>query len=517
VRVRAALAAGLSAACAFGVGGLWLRETVESNATAAALTTATATARAIAATYEQGGEDRSYPYSLDTWVVAGLDGRVRDSNGDLARRVRPGELAMSAERVEELGWGDDRTLELRVLDGPHSPIRGRTAILVAAPVRPVAGGTPTQVVHVLVSREPVDAALAGVDRVLLPGIPAAVLLVGLIAWLVTRQALRPVEAIRRELAGITTSDLRRRVPVPAAKDEIRRLAVTTNATLNRLDAAVDAQRRFVADAAHELRSPLTVLRNRLEVALAHPDPDAWPQVAADAAAATRRLQALTDDLLLLARLDHGGERPGAGAVVDLGAVVAEQVEERLHRDRGGRGAPAYTTGIGPGTEVGGDESQLGRILRNLLDNAERHAAGAVHVTVLREGDAVVATVGDDGPGVPPGDRERVFERFTRLDDARARDAGGTGLGLSIAREIAVHHGGTLEATDGGPGALFVLRLPAATAAAASAGGRRVAGPGGGQQRRDGVAGDGPGVGVRGGDGSLGDAGDVRLGHAELAE
>jgi signal transduction histidine kinase len=248
------------------------------------------------------------------------------------------------------------------------------------------------------------------------------------------------------MAAITASqDLARRVPVPDTHDEIARLARTTNETLAALETSVERQRRFVADASHELRSPIASLRTQLEVAAAHPELLDLDGAVED----TVRLQHLAADLLLLARLD-AGEKPN-DARFDLAALVREQVEGR-----------SGVTVEAQAVEVAGSRGQLGRVLANLLDNAQRHAGSAVAVSVRREGDRVVVEVADDGDGVPAGDRERIFERFVRLDEARARDDGGAGLGLAIARDVAVRHGGTLTVRDAPTGgALFELRLPLA--------------------------------------------------------
>ncbi|WP_128380191.1 sensor histidine kinase [Streptomyces cavernae] len=289
---------------------------------------------------------------------------------------------------------------------------------------------------------------------MLIGLPVLLLTVAGVTWLVTRRALRPVEGIRGEMAAITASqDLARRVPEPDTHDEVARLARTTNETLAALQAAVERQRRFVADASHELRSPIASLRTQLEVGAAHRELLDLEGAVAD----TVRLQALAADLLLLARLD-AGERPG-GTRLDLAALVGEEAAQRT----GDRLEVTVDVkdGAGP-VEVAGSRGQLARILANLLDNAQRHARTGVGVTVRRDGPWVVLEVADDGEGVPAPERERIFERFVRLDDARSRDDGGAGLGLAIARDVAVRHGGTLVVRDApAGGALFELRLPPA--------------------------------------------------------
>ncbi|MFJ5263873.1 sensor histidine kinase [Streptomyces sp. NPDC088387] len=283
--------------------------------------------------------------------------------------------------------------------------------------------------------------------VMLIGFPLLLGVVAAVTWLVTRRALRPVEGIRREMAEITASaDLSRRVPEPETHDEIARLASTTNETLAALETSVERQRRFVADASHELRSPIASLRTQLEVGAAHPELLDVPGAVAD----TVRLQHLAADLLLLARLD-AGERPQDGRV-DLAALARDTAE----------GRPGVRVTADDVVEVAGSRGQLERVLGNLLDNARRHAHSAVTVAVRGSGGLAVVEVADDGDGVPEADRERIFERFVRLDDARSRDDGGAGLGLAIARDVAVRHGGTLTVgTAPAGGALFELRLPLA--------------------------------------------------------
>ncbi|WP_058046214.1 sensor histidine kinase [Streptomyces roseifaciens] len=279
-------------------------------------------------------------------------------------------------------------------------------------------------------------------------------------WFVAGRVLRPVEAIRTQFAELTAHHLERRVPVPQTRDEVARLAGTMNSTLDRLQAAVDQQRRFVGDASHELRSPLAALRAELEIALAHPGDAEWTAVAEAALGDTRRLQSITSDLLLLARLDATGTDglPGAQPV-DLAALVREEVRRRPE----GRRALEVRIEGGAPVAVHGRHTLIARLLGNLLDNADRHAARTVTVRLGHDAGRRVAVlhVEDDGPGIHPDDRQRVFERFTRLDDARTRATGGTGLGLAIAHHIATVHRGTLEITDSPRGARFTTTLPVA--------------------------------------------------------
>ncbi|MGX1548991.1 sensor histidine kinase [Streptomyces adustus] len=331
----------------------------------------------------------------------------------------------------------------------HAVVDGRSSPYRFATVKATDLGGRTVLVHAGASLAARESAVRSAAVAMLAGLPLVLLVVGGVTWLVTRRALAPVEGIRREMAAITASeDLSRRVPEPASHDEVARLARTTNETLTALEAAVDRQRRFVADASHELRSPIASLRTQLEVGSAHPQLLDVPGAVKD----TERLQHLAADLLLLARLD-AGERPGQGRV-DLGELVREELGRR----------PADRTPVSlhadEELQVAGSRGQLTRVIGNLLDNAQRHARAEVVVRVTARGDRIVLTVADDGSGVPAAERERIFERFVRLDDARARDDGGAGLGLAIARDVARRHGGTLTATESpSGGALFELSLP----------------------------------------------------------
>ncbi|MEU5030121.1 sensor histidine kinase [Streptomyces milbemycinicus] len=290
-------------------------------------------------------------------------------------------------------------------------------------------------------------------RQVAPAAAGLVLFVAALTWLLVGRALRPVAAIREEFTEITERDLHRRVPVSKARDEISRLARTMNATLDRLHQAMTRQRQFVADASHELRSPIAAVRAQLELALARPSRTDWPTAVHKALQDTERLQAVASDLLLLARLDAQEAPPRAP--VDLAALAAEE---------GRRHPGTVVAGDGdtrPAAVVHGSRVQLSRLLTNLTDNARRHARSTVSVGVAVRDDMVELAVDDDGPGIPESDRERVFERFTRLDDARARQDGGTGLGLAIAKDIAHAHGGTLTLhTSPRGGARVLLRLPA---------------------------------------------------------
>lgn len=315
--------------------------------------------------------------------------------------------------------------------------------------------------YVFVTPESAQAAVAALDRILYPAIPIAVLLVAAVAYFATRRALRPVEAIRARTAAVTATDPRERVTVPKTGDEIARLATTINATLERLDAAAQSHRRFVADAAHELRSPLASLLANLEIAETYPDRADWPETVATAAGQARRIHALADDLLLLARLDAApsAARP-AEEPVDLAQLARDVTDD--YADRCDAMMIVHCD-AGDAMPVKGNPVHLERLLRNLMDNATRYASNRVEVSVHTDTDTLdaVLTVHDDGPGIPAADRERIFERFTRLDDDRSRKTGGTGLGLAIAREIVERYDGTLRIDDVASGASFTAQLPLA--------------------------------------------------------
>ncbi|MGW3963375.1 sensor histidine kinase [Amycolatopsis sp. NPDC005003] len=313
--------------------------------------------------------------------------------------------------------------------------------------------------YAVVSAENLDPAgleaVATARQLLWGGVPAAALLVGAVAWFAVRRSLRAVGAIRTEVDGIRARDLGRRVSVPDSGDEITELAVTMNAMLARLDESVRRQSRFTADASHELRTPLASMRTQLEVQLAHPDRLDWRRSFENAVLDVSRMETLTGDLLLLSKLDAG--RPTGTARIALAELVTGHLTARPPRD-----GVEVRPELDADPVVHGHAGRLERVLRNLVDNAERHARSRVIVTLTEAGGQAVLTVRDDGPGIPAAERERVFDRFVRLDDDRAReDDGGSGLGLAIAVEIARTHGGTLRVAESAPGACLELRLPLA--------------------------------------------------------
>jgi signal transduction histidine kinase len=323
--------------------------------------------------------------------------------------------------------------------------------------RQAATGEGTYTIYVAASMEDVNELLGAMRTALVVGVPVVLVLVGLTSWLVVGRALRPVESLRSEVAEISASDAGRRVAEPEVDDEIGRLARTMNGMLDRLESASARQRRFVADASHELQSPLASARAQLEVGLAQAGETDWPGTATDVLEEHERMGRLVRDLLFLAHADEGGPAAPRGPV-DLDDIVLSEVARLRSRERVAFDISRVSAG-----RVRGNHDELTRTVRNLLENAERHAAGSVWVE-LRGGSEVELVVADDGPGIPPGDRERIFERFTRLDDARAREGGGTGLGLAIAKEVVEAHGGSIAVVESAVGARVAVRLPSADGA-----------------------------------------------------
>lgn len=339
------------------------------------------------------------------------------------------------------------------LDNGRATAPARDLDELAFGVRPVGD------VEVIVAT-PTDGIERTVDRVraaLWLAIPVAMLLSGLATWLLAGRALRPVRLITERTSQIRSSTLHERVPVPVGSDEISGLATEMNTMLDRVEREDTRRRQFVADASHELRSPIAAIRTQAEAALAAPATTGTAELAAGVLAEAERMSVLVDDLLSLAR--HDEALPPPGSVVDLDDVVLDEARRQ-------RRVPVDTRRVSAG-RVRCRPDELSRMVSHLLDNAARHATSAVAVSLTtttddRDHEVVVLAVDDDGPGVPVDDRERIFERFVRLDDARERDRGGAGLGLAVVATVARSCGGDVEVGDSElGGARFVLTLPAA--------------------------------------------------------
>ncbi|MCL6549852.1 MAG: HAMP domain-containing histidine kinase [Acidothermus cellulolyticus] len=367
--------------------------------------------------------------------IVDATGRVVAATGDIE-----GEPPLFTFRAEPNAGPVVRTVPATVLGS--GAYRVATVTTTQPPRYTVYAGLPLDGVDHTV------ASFAGVLAVALPALLAALVLG---TWVLAGRALRPVEQLRAEAAQITITDLHRRVTVPPARDELARLAATLNDFIARLDTAVRRQRQFFADAAHELRSPVAAIRAQIEAAAVQPatvaaiPPTLFPEIT--------RLGTLVDGLLLLARLDS--RPPMRVRQVDLDDVLRDEVQ--IVRTLSTRRID--TSAVAP-VRIEGDEYLLRRAIRNLLENAVRYAQRSIVVSLgYLTADECRLTVADDGPGIPEGERSRIFERFTRLDEARDRDTGGAGLGLAIVAEIVHAHRGRVWVEDNAPGARFVVTLP----------------------------------------------------------
>ncbi|WP_030016948.1 sensor histidine kinase [Streptomyces monomycini] len=460
MRGRTAAAAALAMGLVLAVGGGWLYVLLRANLLDNTTSRTEVAARKVAAQADTGALPEVLPSpaeGVDLVLVLDAAGQV------VATSLRTADPLAAELRGLRPSPGQDSAD--RVLTGsPAAAAGGTRADVVVVRASPPGGSGQERYVYAVTVLSDVDDATHAIGVALLASAPPLIALAAAIAWAVTGLALRPVTAIRTELAAVSESELDRRVPDPAGGDEIALMARTVNATLDRLEQAVTRQRQFVADASHELRNPIAAVRSRLEVALAGgAGGDGEHQKSVRAALRdTERLQRIAADLLLLARLDAHASR--GAEPVDLALLAAE---EAARRPVGG--GPRLVVEAGEPVPVRGDPAQLERLLTNLVDNALRYAASEVRVVAWREGGGhegaagrAVLEVVDDGPGVPEADRGKVFERFARLDAARDRETGGTGLGLAIARGVARAHGGDLTVRareDGRAGARFVLVLP----------------------------------------------------------
>jgi signal transduction histidine kinase len=442
LRLRVTVVAVLTVGIALVVGAVLLVGLLRGRLDTAATTAATLRARDVAALAQAG----TIPHALalpgeESAFVQVVDkaGAIVASTGNI-----DGEPAISTRRPAGV-----LPLVLTIAVAPLDEVD---------PMRVVALNATTNAGVVTVyageSLENADNTVSAITTVLVVGLPLLVLIVAAVTWWAVGRTLRPVRRISRTMAAITASDLHRRVDVPLARDEIGQLALTVNETLARLDTSVEQQRRFVADASHELRGPLAALRADLEISVTHPERTAWSEVARDTLGDVERLQHLTEDLLLLARLDSHQER--SHQPVNLAAIVTESARA-IKRDD----VELILLGVDAPAIVDGDPEQLQRMIRNLIHNAEEHADHHITAAVTTSRRVVRLQVADDGPGIPVDQRQTVFERFVRLDNARTRDTGGTGLGLAIVNDVVNSHGGSITITDSDPhGATFTIEFPA---------------------------------------------------------
>lgn len=396
-------------------------------------------------------EEGTVPRTLAGGTVDDTIAQLVDSDGDVVAATAN---ALGAPAAAPAPPAED-VEELRTVDG-LSGIEDESFRLLSFRFDTARGAF---VLHVAAESETVEESVGVLAVILGVTFPIVLVVLAVIIWLVVGRALRPVESIRAEVARIGGAALDRRVPEPATHDEVQRLAHTMNDMLGRLEDAHRRQQRFVSDASHELRSPLTSIRSELEVDLAHPETADLGSTHRSVLEEVERLQRLVDDLLHLARTDASAGQPER-IPVDLDEIVLRVADTARARGRVGVDTSAVS-----GAQVVGDPERLARAVRNLVENAERHAATTVSLTLGEAGGTVRLTVTDDGPGIPADRAERVFERFARVDDARDRGGGGTGLGLAITREIAGLHGGTVAVDTGwAHGARLVLTLPTRQAA-----------------------------------------------------
>ncbi|WP_096906601.1 cell wall metabolism sensor histidine kinase WalK [Dietzia sp. WMMA184] len=394
------------------------------------------------------------------------------SGVDLVRVVAPdgrvlaGQVTRGLENVPALPSPAPGQVIQRDLDAPNGADLRLTSVGVK-----VRGGT--FAVDVATDTDRYDSLLATGAVLFLAFVPVAGLATAVFVHYAMGRVLRPVESIRSRVAEISASGRGERVPVPEAEDEISRLARTMNAMLARLDAARTAQVAFVGDASHELRSPLSTLSTMLELSSTSGTPVDVETVDELLLPEVQRMRTMVEDLLLLAKNDERG-RPLRRDDVDLDDIVLSEAARLRGLVGGGDGGGGSGDSIGGGLEVAasveparlvGDADALQRVVRNLVDNARRHARDriALRLTVDRTtpgAPRAVVCVDDDGEGVPPDQRDSVFDRFARLDADRARGKGGSGLGLAIVAEITRSHGGSVRAEDApGGGARFVVELP----------------------------------------------------------
>ncbi|MCA1735573.1 MAG: HAMP domain-containing histidine kinase [Actinobacteria bacterium] len=369
---------------------------------------------------------------------------------DNSGRVISSTPNLEGEQAPVIEYEPGSGLLLRNVDGLE--VDDDVFRVLSRPVETTSGGA---VLHVGTTFDVVAESVLVLTGTLSVAIPAVLVVVGVLVWWLVGRTLRPVEAIRSEVATIGKSDLHRRVPQPPHEDEIGRLAHTMNEMLERVEEAMVRQQRFVADASHELRSPLARLRAEIEVRLLGTDSDERDELESLLEEVVG-LQRMVEDLLDLARADSAHDLRRSEPV-DLDDLVFREAEN-LKMDSG---VLIDVAGVSA-AQVQGDPLQLTRAIRNLCDNARRHAKAKVTITLGERSGRAILTVGDDGPGIPPEQADSVFERFGRLDGSRSRAGGGTGLGLAITREIIEAHDGTVHIDpDRRPGALFVVSLPLA--------------------------------------------------------
>jgi signal transduction histidine kinase len=434
VRVRVTVLATLLVAVVLVVGALLLTSAVESRLVNDRERAATA---AVGATIDQ--VEAGVP--LGAIVHSTFDQQAGVGIFNASGAAVGGEFSLPIKTITVLPPGSaPRSDQLIFINGGPAP---EDVAYDAAPVA-VAGGN--FFVVGMASLSEVRRSVRTLWSGLRLGIPLVVLAVALVAWFLAGRALRPVEAMRREVESISATTLQRRVRQPRSRDEVARLARTMNSMLERLQTSRDHERQFLSDASHELRSPLASMRAQLETGT-------WPGSADGVKAEATRLSHIVDDMMDLAKAEEASPPSNE---TDLDEVVVEEVAAIAPNSQ----IAIDTTGVNAARLVG-DKQALARMIRNLVENATRHASRRVDVSLTNLDGVVTLTVDDDGEGVAEDDRERVFERFTRTDSSRSRHTGGVGLGLAVVRATAHRHGGDVRCeTAPSGGARFVVTFPA---------------------------------------------------------
>jgi len=450
VRLDATVVATLVVTATLTVGAMVLVSMIRSELNQSVETTIVTRAQDLAQLARTGSMPGLIPTSRGvTAQVIDADDRVVASTGDIegqgpitAIAAVPGEVVTIT--LTTLDQGDDDQDEGGEGDGEGPYLTAIAGIDDSASARVIVAG----------SLAAVEEAAAALVPLLVGGIPLLAIVVALTTWLLVGRTLRPVRAMTAEADRITVTDFGRRIPLPEPDDEIRRLGETLNQMLDRLQRSVVRQRRFVADASHELKSPVASLLTMSEVAFQNPERITMNRFTADVGIEARRLSLLVDDLLTLARSDEG-----AFTLEPVPFDLADLVNEET--------AHLAATGIevnldrATSSPVVADRRRLAQVVRNLVGNAARHGRKRIWIEIGHVEGALELLVADDGPGIAKTDRERVFERFVRLDDSRGRAEGGTGLGLAVAHAIVQAHRGTIEIIDDPryPGAVVRIRLP----------------------------------------------------------
>ncbi|MDH3425821.1 MAG: HAMP domain-containing histidine kinase [Acidimicrobiia bacterium] len=452
VRARTTMVAAAVVTVALVVASVALVVLTRRSLTESAENKAIARAQAIAELASVGAASDPLP------GAAGVFAQLLDANGDV--------LAATADLIGQsalvdvaVGPGLEELVRIGELGNDHSgqdiDLVGDDGPFVVSVVGTTGPDGPVRAVAAT-SLDSVARTTSTLVPLLLVGIPLLAGLVALVAWRMVGRSFRPVEEMRAEAEQISLGDIDRRISIPGTDDEIKRLADTLNRMLERIEGSVTRQRRFVADASHELKSPVAAILTMAEVAEAHPNDIDTAPFAGDVRIEAERLALLVDDLLTLAR-DDEGRSDLVLSEVDLAGIVHQElarVRTDLTVDTSG-----VTSAVAPL-----DSLRMAQAIRNLLDNALRHAATTVWLATDKGPNGIVVTVADDGPGIPSEDRSRVFGRFERLDTARSRGHGGTGLGLAVVDSIAKSHGGSVTIVDDDryPGATFSMVIPAAS-------------------------------------------------------